>query len=112
MILTAEHLLHVLHIHKYFSTKPSPVILTPNKMERLSFNESAKKYAKHIIYYVSGGNHYDAATLHGALKGCLVSKCYEYKSTTQLVINILHPTSCHSKEGTLSSHTPTSHCVP
>ena len=82
MILTAEHLLHVLHIHKCFSTKPSPVILTPNKTERLSFNKSAMKYVKHIIYYISGGDHYDAATLHGALKCCLVSKCYEYNSTT------------------------------
>ena len=68
MILTAEHLLHVLHIHKYFSTKPSPVILTPNKTEEFSLKRSAMK----LVYYLSGGEQYDAVTFKGALKYYLV----------------------------------------
>ena len=72
VILTAEHLLHVLHIHKYFSTKPSPVILTPNKTEVFSFKKAAMKLVKNIIYYLSGGEQYDAVTFKGALKYYLV----------------------------------------
>ena len=71
MILTAEHLLHVLHIHKCFSTVPSSVILTPNKME---CNKSVMKYVKDTVYYLSGGDNYDAATLQGVLNSYIVRK--------------------------------------
>ena len=71
MILTAEHLLHVLHIHKCFSTVPSSVILTPNKMES---NKSVMKYVKD---YLSGGDNYDAATLQGVLN-CYIVRKYSY----------------------------------
>ena len=77
MILTAEHLLHVLRIHKCFSTVPSSVILTPNKMES---NKSVMKYVKDIVYYLSGGDLYDAATLQGVLN-CYIVRKYSWGGT-------------------------------
>ena len=59
MILTAEHLLRFLHIHKWFSTVPSSVIVTPNKREELSFKKSATRVVKKIIHYLSGGEQFD-----------------------------------------------------
>ena len=66
MILTAEHLLHVLHIHKYFGTVPSPV--PPSKTEEFSFKNSAIKKVKDIICYLSGGEQVDAVKFQEALK--------------------------------------------
>lgn len=70
MILTAEHMLRVLHIHGYFGTVPSPVVDTPNKTEKFSL----KKGVKNIVYYLSGGEDYDAAIFQGALSYYLVRK--------------------------------------
>ena len=70
VILTAEHMLHVLHIHNYFGTVPSPVVDTPNETEKFSL----KKGIKNIIYYLSGGEDYDAAIFQGALSYYLVRK--------------------------------------
>ena len=66
MILTAEHLLHVLHIHKYLGTVPSPV--PPSKTEEFSFKRSAMKKVKGIICYLSGGEQVDAVKFQEALK--------------------------------------------
>ena len=66
MVLTAEHLLHVLHIHKYCSTVPSPI--PPNKTEESSFKNSAIKEVKDIICYLSGGEQVDAVNFQEALK--------------------------------------------
>ena len=66
MILTAEHLLHVLHIHKRFSTVPSSVIVTPNKKEKFSFKKSATRVVKKIIYFLFGGEQFDVVKFHEA----------------------------------------------
>ena len=44
MILAAENLLHVLRIHKYFSTVPPPERVKPNATKEFSF--------RNIIYYL------------------------------------------------------------
>ena len=72
MILTVEHLLHVFHIHKHFSTVPSPI--PPNKTEESSFKKSAIKQVKDIICYLSGGEQVDAVNFQEALKYYQVRK--------------------------------------
>ena len=74
MILTAEHLLHVFHIHKRFSTVPSSVILTPNKTEEFSFKKSATRVLKKIIYFLFGGEQFDVVNFHESLNYYQVRK--------------------------------------
>jgi len=74
VILTAEVLLHSLHVHKYFSTVPSSVIVTPNKTEEFSLKKSAIRVVKEIIYYLSGGEQVDMSNLQEALEYYQVRK--------------------------------------
>ena len=74
MILTAEHLLRFLHIHKCFSTVPSSVIVTPNKREEFSFKKSATRVVKEIIYFLFGGEQFDVMNFHEALNYYQVRK--------------------------------------
>ena len=71
MILTAENLLRVLHIYKYLRPIPSPKV-KPNETKKFSFSD--------IIYYISGGEHYDAVTFQELPNYYLVRSKHCYTS--------------------------------
>ena len=77
MILTAEHLLRVLHLHQYFGTDPLSLSVTPNKTEEShTAVRFLGKVVKDLIYYLSGGEHYDAECFQRALNYYLVRIYY------------------------------------
>ena len=86
MILTAEHLLHVLHLHQYFGADPLSVSITPNKTEESHTDvRFLGKAVKDLIYYLSGGERYDAECFQKALNYYLVRIYYTTRLATFVI---------------------------
>lgn len=72
MILTAEHLLRVLHLHKHFDIAPLSMSVKPNETEKCHI--AVRFFWKSLILILSDGQCYDSKDLQRALSYYLVRK--------------------------------------